>query len=313
MHGPLDVQLLVPQANEARIIGRRVELYDSVASTNTLALERAGEPGAHGLVILAEHQHAGRGRWNRTWHSPRGASVLCTALVICKPQDPQARGIQLWPALAVRQALAESCDVQTQIKWPNDLLVGRRKLSGILIESRPLHAVDRDASFEGQATAPVPSQQAARATAQECRSTAPGSHPGSAQPGEPRTLRAFAIGIGINCLQHARHFPPELIDRATSLDLVSPDPIDRVAVTRALIACLDRTYQRATSGALDELKREWLEHAVAMGERVEILSEGRRYTGRLIDLDLEEGLVVQLESGGRRLFSAQTSTIQLAG
>ena len=117
--------------------------------------------------------------------------------------------------------------------------------------------------------------------------------------------RALLLAI-YSALRSLKLYPVENATVQKALD-------DLEAVTRALIACLDRTYRRATSGALDELKREWLEHAVPMGERVEILSEGRRYTGRLIDLDLEEGLVVQLESGGRRLFSAQTSTIQLAG
>lgn len=237
-------------------------MHDELPSTNSYTLERASSADDDGLVVFAERQSAGRGRFTRDWHSPRGASVLLSCLIRLSDTAPAARRIVLWSALAVRQAIWDCCALDTDIKWPNDLVVSGRKLSGILIESRPV---------------------------------------GGGQ-------RAYVIGVGVNCLQHESHFPEGLRAQATSLDLACPQPVDRQAVARALIHELDAWMHRAMSMDGHTLRDHWLEHAVPLGHRLRLVSQDRTFVGRLIELDPDAGILVELEEGGRRLFDPHTTS-----
>ncbi len=108
--------------------------YESVHSTNNELARLAAEGAAEGTSIVAEEQTAGRGRLQRTWLSPKGAGLYFSCLL--RPKIPQAQ----WPiisflaAVAVNDALLDACALQTDIKWPNDLLAGERKICGILSE-----------------------------------------------------------------------------------------------------------------------------------------------------------------------------------
>ena len=90
------------------------------------ALAAAGAPD--GTLVTAAEQTAGRGRQGRTWVAPRGRALLCSLVV----RDPP----RLLP-LAAGVAVAELAGPDAQIKWPNDVLLGGRKVAGILVEGRP--------------------------------------------------------------------------------------------------------------------------------------------------------------------------------
>ena len=108
--------------------------YESLPSTNNEVARLAAQGAAEGLAVVADEQTAGRGRLQRKWVSPRGAGLYFSLLL--RPRIPQER----WPlitfmaALAVNDALWEACQLQTDIKWPNDLLASERKICGILAE-----------------------------------------------------------------------------------------------------------------------------------------------------------------------------------
>lgn len=108
--------------------------FDSLPSTNLEVARRAQEGAAEGLCIVAGEQTAGRGRLGRAWLSPRGAGIYCSTLL--RPQFEQ----KLWPlitlmsAVVVNEALLEACGLETDIKWPNDILHEEKKLCGILAE-----------------------------------------------------------------------------------------------------------------------------------------------------------------------------------
>src|SRR5262245_481937 len=113
----------------------KVLRFESLPSTNTELARMATEGAAEGLVILADEQTAGRGRLQRAWSSPKGAGLYFSILL--RPAIP----VDQWPlitfaaALAAGDALREAAGVQTDIKWPNDLLSGERKICGILAEA----------------------------------------------------------------------------------------------------------------------------------------------------------------------------------
>jgi BirA family biotin operon repressor/biotin-[acetyl-CoA-carboxylase] ligase len=116
-------------------IGRRVFVFDSVDSTNTLAAHFIKlEPDCDGVVILADHQHSGRGQYGRVWTSRAGSSLLMSVIVrppleLCRPVILTA-----WVAVAVADAIYSLTSTQSRIKWPNDLLIRGKKVCGILIE-----------------------------------------------------------------------------------------------------------------------------------------------------------------------------------
>lgn len=107
-----------------------VRLLPAAPSTNAVA---AARPEA-GLVVVADHQTAGRGRLDRTWDTPPG--VALTFSVVVDPRLPDER----WPllplavAVAVAEGVRRTTGVDVQLKWPNDVLVAGRKLAGILLE-----------------------------------------------------------------------------------------------------------------------------------------------------------------------------------
>jgi BirA family biotin operon repressor/biotin-[acetyl-CoA-carboxylase] ligase len=119
----------------ARALGGPLVHFDVTGSTNDHARTLALGGAPHGTLVLAEEQRAGRGRHGRTWSAPRGRAL--TLSVELRP-PPDAFGLlPLATAVAVCEAAEAVASVRCSIKWPNDVLVEDRKLSGILIESRP--------------------------------------------------------------------------------------------------------------------------------------------------------------------------------
>ena len=98
------------------------------SSTNALARELAAQGAPHGTLVTADEQTAGRGRQGRTWSAPAGRALLLSLIVRSPPR--------LLP-LAAGAAVAALVGDDAQIKWPNDVLLGGRKVAGILVEGRP--------------------------------------------------------------------------------------------------------------------------------------------------------------------------------
>lgn len=109
--------------------------FDSLSSTNDEAARQAAEGAAEGVCVVAAEQTAGRGRLQRDWASPKDAGLYFS--IILRPQLEQS----VWPlltltaAVAVHDALLNACAVETDIKWPNDILLNEKKLCGILAET----------------------------------------------------------------------------------------------------------------------------------------------------------------------------------
>lgn len=241
---------------QPRRVGSQIEILAECGSTNELAFDRAAAGASDGLCIFADVQTAGRGRHGRTWLAPRGAGILLSVLLIetrHAAEDPVGP-LTLLTAVAACEAIRETTELTAAIKWPNDLRINRRKLAGILIESRPLRG-DR---------------------------------------------RAIVVGIGLNCLQQAGHFPPELRDIVTSLEIESSHPVDRAAVARALLQRLDGWL--AETADLNAVHARWLEFAEPLGQRVRLQNQGVEYSGHILSVDPLGGLVVQCDHGGQAWF-----------
>lgn len=114
------------------IIGRHVLFYRTLGSTMDAAREAALAGADEGTVVIADEQTAGRGRLRRTWFSPRGNIALS---VILRPSRSELSSMVMLAALAAAGAIESASGLSAGIKWPNDILVGGRKVCGILIET----------------------------------------------------------------------------------------------------------------------------------------------------------------------------------
>ena len=114
--------------------GRNIYYYEETGSTNIDA-KRLGEEGAaHGTVVVADKQNAGRGRRGRAWESPAGKDIYFTILL--RPEFPpdKVSGLTLVMALSVAEAVKGCCGQEAGIKWPNDVVLNGKKICGILTE-----------------------------------------------------------------------------------------------------------------------------------------------------------------------------------
>ncbi len=113
----------------------QIHWFDDIDSTNRYLIDAARTGAPNGLVAVADMQSAGRGRLGRSWQAPVGASLLVSVLL--RPQLP----IDQWPllmgpaGLSAVAAVTTLCDLGARLKWPNDVVVGDRKIAGLLAEA----------------------------------------------------------------------------------------------------------------------------------------------------------------------------------
>lgn len=116
-------------------LGRAGVCLETIDSTNEEAKRLARAGAADGTLVTAEYQTGGKGRLGRSWVSPPGSGLTCTVL-LCGSHLPQTpAGVTLLAGMAVCSTLREDCDVDARIKWPNDVIIGSKKVCGILAEA----------------------------------------------------------------------------------------------------------------------------------------------------------------------------------
>ena len=134
---------ILPDEIERRLttewLGRTLHYYDEVGSTNDVARELARAGAVEGTVVIAEGQTRGRGRLGRSWASPKYRNLYLSALLRPPASDAPVARLGLVAGVAVCDAIRESHPAT--IKWPNDVLIGTRKVSGVLAEIEPDGAI----------------------------------------------------------------------------------------------------------------------------------------------------------------------------
>ncbi len=119
---------------DVSIIGRTLETFPEIDSTNSYVRHLGEAGGAEGTVVISDQQTAGRGRLGRSWVSPSGVNLYCSVLL--RPQIPvqQAPQLTFLSAVSVAETLENICGLKAQVKWPNDVLVDGLKVAGLLNE-----------------------------------------------------------------------------------------------------------------------------------------------------------------------------------
>jgi BirA family transcriptional regulator, biotin operon repressor / biotin---[acetyl-CoA-carboxylase] ligase len=243
-------------------------------STNTdvMELARQGEP--EGVVLVADHQTAGRGRAGRTWTAPPGASLLCTILL--RPPAPVASMATFALAVAASEAVEELTGFRPGLKWPNDLVVEDTDADGSL-RTRKLAGILAEAEWS------------------------PASHIAAGyRPPAPHERATVAAGIGLN-VAWPDPVPDELADLAVAINHLGSARPTRDEVLAALLDRLEVHYGALVRGDATEVLDAWRSRSVTLGRDVRIDLGADDLVGTAVDVTSEGHLVVDpLEGGGRR-------------
>jgi len=265
-HAAFQAEDLFPDG-PLRRLGRRVESLERIDSTNSYLLARA-EVFGDGAVVTAQFQTAGRGRFSRRWQAPRGSSILLSILLIEPDGSPLISYATMIAALASVQAVDAETDCRPALSWPNDLVVGAKKLGGVLAESRPL----TDPSGRTRRALVI----GAGLNCLQQRGHFDGD------------ISETATSLELEC--------PHPIDRTA---------VARRLFSR--LDDLIFNAGRASNGAAD-LAQAWTKRCGDLGARVMLEECARRYTGTVVEITDNGDLIVQLDDGGRRRFGSATTT-----
>jgi BirA family biotin operon repressor/biotin-[acetyl-CoA-carboxylase] ligase len=247
---------------------RDLRFLDSVDSTNRYGRDAALAGTPEGLVVVADHQLAGRGRIGRAWEASPGSALLLSVLL--RPRDLEPGRLHLVTAavgLAAAAALRRVAGVEVDLKWPNDLLVGERKLAGILAEAIDVRSSPPSGGGD------------------------PGGNPGGGPPGlevegPPVGVGAVVVGIGINVSAAPVG--------AVGLEEAAGRSVARVDVLVALLEELEARY-----GRWDAVAAEYRATCATVGRRVRVEGPvGSFRTGTASGIDADGRLVVADEATG---------------
>ncbi len=114
--------------------GKRVKVFSETDSTNTQCRKLAVEGWPEGTLVVSEYQRAGKGRRGRAWVSPAGTGIWMSLLLRPELPPQKVSMVTLIAAMAVEKGIRLETGLDSQIKWPNDLVIGQKKICGILTE-----------------------------------------------------------------------------------------------------------------------------------------------------------------------------------
>jgi len=255
----------------------------ATGSTNADALALARDGAPEGIVVVADHQSAGRGRRDRTWVAPPRGSLLVSVLL--RPPARVAGAVSLAAAVAMVDAVERIAGVTPGIKWPNDLVIatadGDRKLAGLLAEAD----WPAGSTISGGYRAPAAHDRA-----------------------------VVVVGVGLNVSWPVMADDPgdgdaaiepalaEVAGLATALNWLGTE-VNRVDLLVAFLRGLEDRYAGLVSDGPDALLAAWRERSATLGRRVRVDLGADEVEGTAVDVTADGHLVVEAADGDRRVLA----------
>lgn len=231
----------------------KIIYYKQLDSTNTKLSELAAAGAEHGTIVVADLQTAGKGRRGRIWESPAGENIYMSMLLKPTFEANIAPMLTLCMAYSVAKVLQSQGFPDVRIKWPNDLIIGGKKICGILTEMKM-----KDSQID-----------------------------------------YVIIGVGINV--NTKEFPEELVDKATSLYLVSNREMKRQTLIDEVITQFESVYQQfCEEKDLSFLQDEYNKLLINQGKEVRVLEPEKEYNACAEGINAKGELLVRMEDGTQK-------------
>ena len=233
-----------------RWAGREVYFYEEIDSTNTQAKRLAEEGAVSGTLVVSDCQTKGKGRRGRVWESPKGTALYMTLMIRPQIRPERASMLTLVIGLSVVQAIRNVLKVEVGIKWPNDVVLNKKKLVGILTEMNA----------------------------------------------QMDYIEYLVLGVGINA--NTKEFPPEIQDKATSLQIELGYPVNRAELVAETMKCFENYYVIfEKTQDLSGLMEAYQEVLVNYNQPVRVLEPGNEYSGIARGINELGELLVERENG----------------
>ena len=281
----LDVDRLSSQLSGCAV-GREVHVFETLESTMDEAKRMAEDGAVDGTVIIAEEQTAGRGRFDRSWMSVPGKDLLFS--VVFRPDSTQAPYINMAAALSVCSTVGRTTGLHASIKWPNDVKLAGRKVSGILVEST------------------VSPSAWSRADGSSVRAITSGLAPTG---GEIRRggRDCTVLGVGLNVNSNPASVP-EIAETATSMYRETGTMFDRTDILIQALRELDRRYSLIMAG--QSMRQEWASRLETLGRSVVVRWQDSREEGTATGVDEMGNLILTRADGTTKSVFAGEVTLQ---
>jgi len=266
---PQDVlEALAAAADRLGPFRDRLVWYEEIGSTNDVAAAMAQREAPEGAVVAANAQTSGRGRLGRAWASPPGAGLYVS--LILRPAAHALPLLTIAAGVALADGIETGSGLRIGLKWPNDLVAGRRKLGGVLSEAISLGTAA--GLPRGQSRGPV--------------------------------VDCVIVGFGINLLTAA--YPPDVETRATSLERELGRAPDRGLVLAECLAAFAATYDALQHGHAEHVLAAWRARAADhLGRHVEWDDGAGLMSGVAQDIDATGALLVRVGKETVRVISGE--------
>ena len=250
----------VRQGLYTHVIGRRILYYPELKSTMDEAARLADEGAEEGAVVIAERQSAGRGRQGRSWVSQPGNLLFS---ILFRPEMAQLPFIDIIGGVAAARAVRKTTGLSPKIKWPNDLMLDRRKAAGILAES----------AIVGDSV---------------CYAVLGIGINVALNPADREQIASLYP-------EQVSPYHPELVEGATSVNAAAGREVNRESLLRQSLLDLDDLYINLKRGVSP--LPEWRDLLETTGRRVEATFGKDTYTGLAEGVDDMGNLLLRLDDG----------------
>ncbi len=234
-------------------IGRNIYYKEEVDSTNTSAKELSAKGMKNGSVIISNYQKKGKGRNGKIWTSPCGCNVYMSILLKPKFSPEVAQGMTILAAVSVADAIAETTALKPQIKWPNDILVNSKKVSGILTEMSTQNMTI------------------------EHIIVGIGINVNLEEKDMENNIKAIATSLLIESKNMSS----------------SNGPINRNRLITAIIKKFDKYYEMFLSTGLSSVLQYYQKYFILIGKEIEINIDNKRVKGRVVGIDSKGALLLK--------------------
>ncbi|MCR4292978.1 MAG: biotin--[acetyl-CoA-carboxylase] ligase [Candidatus Kuenenia sp.] len=249
---------------KTKIVGSEIIYHEKTTSTMDVARELIQTDFKNGTTIFAEEQTNGRGRSNHIWFCPKYKGLLLTILLKYTMKPDNLCLLIGTIAVAITEMVRESFQLQAEIKWPNDLLIGGKKWGGILVTMEKNH---------------------------------------KKQP-------IFLIGIGININTTETELLQKMRILPTSIAIEKKEYVNRISFARTLLQYIDKWYLILRDEHFKYITEKWKEYCVTVGKDLIITDSGKEYSGKVIGISYNGGLMLKLQNGGTKIFRGEHATIK---